>query len=245
MAFDYNKCMIDTILDFISKNFGVAVVILVLLILAFVYLIWWTSSMWFKIKSLPCDTHTKKIDKHTEIVNSVSHLPCSRIEHAVESYEERIRATENTLSRIEGLIQGLYKYAPKMYDNDFSCDIEMMSQKHSPRALNDNGLSLFNEINGQQFLNENKNLFFEAIDNFAPKTALDVEAFCIAVLRIKSNEDCFNPIKVWVYNSPSRDIIGEDGTIKKRDISFDTVLFVLSIPLRDMYLNEHPEILQS
>ena len=235
----------DTVLSFITENFGVAFAIAIIIVAAFVYLIWWTSSMWFKIKNLPCDTHTTQIKEHSEKVNSVSHLPCSRIEHAVESHEERIRATENTLSRIEELIQGLYKYAPKMYDNDFSYDAEIMSQKHSPRALNDNGLSLFNEINGQQFLNENKNLFFEAIDNFAPKTALDVEAFCIAALRIKSNEDCFNPIKVWVYNSPSRDIIGEDGTIKKKDISFDTVLFVLSIPLRDMYLKEHPEILQS
>lgn len=228
----------DAVLSFLIENYGLQYA---LLAVALFFII----KMWIKIKSLPCDSHTNQIEKHTEIVNSVSHLPCSRIEHAVESHEERIRATENTLSRIEGLIHGLYKYAPKIYDNDLSFDIDMMSEKHSPRALNDNGLSLFKEINGQQFLNENKNLFFEAIDNFAPKTALDVEAFCFAVLRIKSNEDCFNPIKVWVYNSPSRDIIGEDGSKKKKDISFDTVLFVLSIPLRDMYLNEHPEILQS
>lgn len=237
--------MIDTILDFISKNFGVAVVILVLLILAFVYLIWWTSSMWFKIKNLPCDTHTTQIKEHSEKVNSVSHLPCSRIEHAVESHEERIRTTENALSRIEGLIQGLYRLPMKMQENDFSCDIEMMSQKHSPRALNQNGLMLFEELHGQQFLEENKGLFFSTIDSLAPKTALDVEMFSYSALRIKSSEDCFNKIKNWVYNAPSLDIIDEKGDKKKKDISFDTVLFVLSIPLRDMYLNEHPEILQS
>lgn len=235
----------DTFLSFLIENFEIQYVILIVALVLSVFVGWWVSKFWHQFKNLPCETHKDKIADCEKVSEKVNHLPCSKIEHDVKSHEERIRATENSLSRIEGLIHGLYKYAPKMYDNDLSFDIDIMSEKHSPRVLNKNGLGIFNEINGQQLLDDNKNLFFEAIDNFAPKTALDVEAFCFAALRLKSNEDCFNAIKIWVYNAPSRDIIGEDGTPKKKDISFDTVLFILSIPLRDMYLKEHPEILQS
>jgi len=75
-----------------------------------------------------------------------------------------------------------------------------------------------------------------------PKTALDVENMSLAVLRVNSDKDLFTRLKNWVYNAPAREIVKEDGDKISKEITFDDVLFVISLPLRDRYLAEHPEI---
>ena len=47
--------------------------------------------------------------------------------------------------------------------------------KHSPRQLNELGKKLYQEIEGEKFLNENRDFFFDKISDSHPLTALDVE----------------------------------------------------------------------
>ena len=233
----------DVVISFIAEHFGLAVTILVAVLVGFIFLIWWAAGIWHKFKNLPCESHADKIKDCEKATEKVNHLQCSKIEHLVEAQEHRLRATENALSRIEGLIGGLYKLQSKAFESDFSFDIADVSKKQSPRSLNKYGLQIFNEIQGQKFLEENKSLFFDSIDKFTPKTALDVETLSYSVLRLTCDNDCFNGLKNWVYNAPTMEIIGDDGTVKKKDVTFETILFILSIPLRDMYLEAHPGLL--
>lgn len=213
----------DTIIQIINEHLGGFIAILVVLVIALIAGAWWASQIYYKIKN----------------------LPCSRVEKNVEYHDGRIRDTERTLGKIEGMVESIYRLMiVKNQSNDLAMDINDVSQKHSPRTLNENGKNLFIEVDGQDFLNKNKNFLFGEIDVFEPKTALDVENISFNILRLKSTDKRFNSIKNFVYNAPTREMVDSEGNTQKKDVTLDMVLFVLSIPLRDMYLAEHPEILE-
>lgn len=56
------------------------------------------------------------------------------------------------------------------------------------------------------------------------------------------DDDMFNDMKKWVYNSPSRKLM-IDGKERDYTVTMNDVCFVLSLPLRDMYLELYPELL--
>lgn len=114
----------------------------------------------------------------------------------------------------------------------------LLSQRHSPRVLNTLGEMLFNEMNGGEFLEKNKSALFAQIDSRNPKAGLDVEVASSVALALCVNEDFFIPIKNYVYNRA--EIETEGGT--KIDMTLQTACYILSMPLRDLYLKEHPEI---
>ena len=82
------------------------------------------------------------------------------------------------------------------------------------------------------------------IEKLQPKTALDVEDLALAVLQTHTGDDMFISLKSWVYNAPSRVIKNPDGSTRTQDVDLDDVIFVLSLPLRDKYLELHPEIIK-
>ena len=55
------------------------------------------------------------------------------------------------------------------------------------------------------------------------------------------DDDMFNGMKKWVYNSPSRKLM-IDGKEQDYTVTMNDVCFVLSLPLRDMYLEKHPDL---
>ena len=114
--------------------------------------------------------------------------------------------------------------------------------KQSPRQLSEMGKRLYDDIKGEQFLAENKDFFFKKISESNPQTALDVEMICNYVCMSSLSESIFNSIKDYVYNAPSLKIKDSDNKEVTYDLSLRDVCFVLSIPLRDMYLNDHKEI---
>ena len=101
---------------------------------------------------------------------------------------------------------------------------------------------LFDDVSGSEFLDANREVLIACIDGKTPKTALDVEESALEVLYEHLDDDMFNGLKKWVYNSPSRKLVIE-GVERDYTVTMNDVCFVLSLPLRDMYLELHPELL--
>lgn len=82
----------------------------------------------------------------------------------------------------------------------------------------------------------------QRLTEHASKTALDVELAANFVLLSNMNNDIFNDLKIFVYNAPT--YMMKDGKEGQRpyDLDMNDICFVLSLPLRDMYLTEHEEI---
>lgn len=162
---------------------------------------------------------------------------------------KRLTKTDSHFTKIDDAISGLQKDVTDI-KNDLS-DVQLFITskyptalgtfvtKNSPLALNEFGKRLYEECGGKSFLEANQVLLLKRIEEKTPKTALDVEMYAKEVLFSLTNNDIFNTIKVWVYNSPAWKIGDKDYTITLGD-----VCFVLSIPLRDKYLQLHPEIAQ-
>lgn len=113
-----------------------------------------------------------------------------------------------------------------------------LSMKASPRKLNPVGERLFNDINGQAFLDEHKERLFEIIDNAHPLVPYDVQQEAMTAFVEFVPTPAFNNFKNFVYNAPEVKL--EDGTMHAYDIP--DICFVLGLRLRDMYLEAHPEI---
>lgn len=180
-----------------------------------------------KVNDLPCKSHEDKIDTLTGKVakaeGGITRLPCSV-----------------NLSKIDRISEDLVKISSVLMIKDQDVK-DVLSAKHSPRRLNESGTKIYNDANGQAFLDANKDYLFAEIDRRKPLAKLDVEDASYAVLIDATRLEAFNPIKTFIYNAPYYDVV-KDGETRQLDVSLVDMCFVLSIPLRDMYLAEHPEI---
>lgn len=163
-----------------------------------------------------CDNHSRDIEKMRNNIESVKAL--------FSSHDDDIKA-------IKGLLLIKHKEAANLF-----------SIKNSPRQLNEIGERVYRDMNGEDFLNKNKDYLFSLINGYNPKTALDVENAAHAICVTSLENEIFNGLKNFVYNSPSYKITDRDGNERMYDLAMSDICFILSLPLRDMYLKAHPEI---
>ena len=164
----------------------------------------------------------------------------------VSTLKEKVSNIEETLESNNDMLIAISEWIMKMDTEMIGELLQKKSKKKqntlvmkgSPYKLTEEGKKVFNEVDGSNFLDTNKEMFFSLIDKRKPKTAYDVENAAQYVLYFSTREDIFNPIKDYVYNAPSRIIKNDDGTEDRHDITLEDVCQVLSIPLRDMYLEE-------
>lgn len=152
----------------------------------------------------------------------------------VSTLKTDVSLLKNDMSEVKANISAIKTVLIKK----FPSAAEVFSMKKSPRRLNELGEKVFAQINGEKFLKDNKEFFFSKIDERNPKTALDVEEAANIACSAFTDNEMFNYIKDFVYNAPSLSIPGENGESKRYDISLGDVCYILSIPLRDMYLEE-------
>lgn len=160
--------------------------------------------------------------RYRTVENKVKSLPCER-------NADRFNEINFKLDRIITYLSTKYPTSASVF-----------SFKQSPRRLNDTGKSLLQQCGGDAFLEKNSPSLIKMMEASNPKTALDVETLAYEVLISNQNLDIFNDIKQWVYNSPSWELI-VSGNKESYSITMGDICFVLSIPLRDKYLAEHPE----
>lgn len=170
--------------------------------------------VWFGRFIQRVSSHDKKLD---EISTDVSEL------------KSDVGGLMKDMTAVKTLLMMKYKGA----------DI-VLSGKHSPRTLTEQGLKIFHDMKGKEFLEKNKLALYGVIDRDKPKTAYDVENLCYFACASFVNDDMFNEIKDFLYNYPM--IPWTDG--KQHEVDMDDACSVLSLPLRDMYLEDHPEILK-
>lgn len=169
-----------------------------------------------------------RVGKYTEKIENAERNH-TNLSSELKELRNKVQEQIAAISKIEGLITPLLNQ---------SLQIGSVSRKKSPRMLNALGNSLFEKMNGKQFLEDNKNALYAYINKSNPQTALDVELQAQAACVSMADSEAFNPIKVFVYNCPiQKDDAGQDF-----ELTLGGAMFILSLPLRDMYLKDHPQI---
>lgn len=204
--------MEEKINDIIIEHLGIAIFVMIAVIVGIILLTWWCANVYAKIKK-------------------VERLPCDFHEQKMEELEKHIGEIKEDIAVIRSVIVQKYPTSASIF-----------SMKKSPRKLNEMGEWLFAQVHGADFLEKNKDFLFRKINEEKPTTALDVENAANLACGGSTGELMFSDIKSYVYNAPSIEITDYEGNKRKYDITLGDVCFVLSIPLRDMYLKEHTEI---
>ena len=99
----------------------------------------------------------------------------------------------------------------------------------SPKKLNNTGKQILTDCSIKQIIDGNTGVFLNDLDSMGLKTALDVEEKSFYVLDNRKEEDIFKSLKNYIYNHS--------------DVDIYTCLFVGSLYLRDLYLQQHPNLL--
>lgn len=125
-----------------------------------------------------------------------------------------------------------------------SKDKNFLGMKNSPLILNEKGKTVYDAIKGSDFIEKNKTMLMEMLASKNPRTPLDVEISARTVFIELLNDPVFDEIKNIVYSYPAIKVTNIDGKEVEHVMTMADACFVLSIPLRDMYLADHPEINQ-
>jgi hypothetical protein len=110
----------------------------------------------------------------------------------------------------------------------------VITLKGSPRRLSEIGWKIFADIDGENFLKDNKEYLFKYIADRKPLAELDVEKLALEACQSLTTTPAFNKIKDYVYNAPPLKL--EEGVTLELELG--DMSLALSIPLRDMYLSE-------
>lgn len=223
----------EPVTRFIEQNFGLSFLVGVIVVGVVV-----SGIVWLTIWAV------KLTDKHKDVSKRIDDLPCSHHTTKLERHDEQFADSRAAVSRIEGQLDLLVKTLVPKQKKRIERSAYALSGKHSPRQLNKNGIALLKDSGADKFLEANMDFFIKKMEVIAPKTAYDVEDLASTVLLAESNNDMFIPLKSWAYNAPTRELKNEDGSVKSLDVELDDIIFVMSLPLRDKYLELHPEIIK-
>lgn len=101
---------------------------------------------------------------------------------------------------------------------------------YSPFVLTPDGQKLVKELGFDRIVAMHRADFYDCIASEEPQLKYDVEKSAIKAIHGLLDDIYMQPIKVWLYNHPARDI--------------SNVAPTLGVYLRDQYLGDHPEISQ-
>lgn len=182
--------------------------------------LWWLLTHVFKLGQIK--EHLELSEKNTEKNFNKIESSIDQTNAKLDKLNEEVKNHSYTLIAINSFFDNKY---PKNEIGSY--------MKKSPRKLSPTGDKILDVVNGTQFLNDNKEQLFKIIDSYHPKTKLDVQNNAMTALLYYTTTDAFNHIKDIVYDLPEMDT--SEG---KYELTLNDVCFVLSIPLRDMYIEE-------
>ena len=118
--------------------------------------------------------------------------------------------------------------------------IPKLAARQSPLRLTPAGKTLLEVSGGKRCIDENLDFFVSELRDANPMTPFDVEERALGVVMRSKRQPMFSPIKNYIYYSPEMvELSGE-----KIELSIFSIAFVMSLYLRDLYLELHPEVIQ-
>jgi hypothetical protein len=156
-------------------------------------------------------------------------------------HEKTIDDTKRDLSYLREKVDGIHDVVSEISVWIMGKDkgmVPKLAAKQSPRELTKSGIGLLNISGGKNCIDGNLAFFISKIDEKKPPTPLDVEDGALNVILKNTGNGMFNDIKNYIYYAPGKETI--EGM--EIEISMFPIAFVMSLYLRDKYLDLHPEL---
>lgn len=206
----------DAIITWVLENWPLLGIVVIVSIIV------WFLSRYFKkleesrkkVEALPCQEHK----------TSISELIGMRM--TVDSINDQVTEISKWIMRVDDSM------------------INPLAKKCSPRVMTQMGKTLFKISGAEKALAENSPLLIDEIEGQSPQTPYDVEDAALNTLLKNISHPMFNDIKNYIYYQPEFIVLqDENGENREVRISLISIVRLMSIQLRDMYLEKHPEVI--
>ena len=104
----------------------------------------------------------------------------------------------------------------------------------SPIKLSKDGIKILKLSQAQKMIDDNLDFLIKELEKKTIKSALDVHRSATVVLYEQEDQDFMKPIKDFVYENPR---------FENKDLTYQDMIGICSIYLRDKYLEKNPELL--
>ena len=210
----------DAILTFLLEKFT-TIAIIAIGIFVVIRLVWFVAKFYFV--------------RYKNVENKINEIPCNSERRHCDS----LFLISEALNSITDDIRGIKYYIIRTDDTT----IDELSKKCCPFQLTDIGLVVLEDSGGMKCVDNNLSYFIDEIKNRNPKVALDVEDYALSAVSENLKEDFFNEIKNFVFHAKCPYIKQKDNITLtlKSPITINNVLYVMSIYLRDKFLEKYPE----
>lgn len=184
--------------------------------------------------------HGHELGNRLSALEEVTVSLSSELESWRVMVENKLTTTDRRLDNDEDILNTIAKWVVKQDETM----IDDIMKKRSPYTLTNIGEQILDDSGARQVLEQCMAQYIADLEAKAPKTAYDVEDLAYDVLFKHSGDDAFKPIKDYLYLAPDpATFYSEDkGQEVEVRLSLMSVLRVMSLPLRDAYLNLHPEL---
>lgn len=243
--------MKDILLNWILDNYpGIFICVVFAVVVYFVTKFYYTryKKTEDKVKELPCNAHKEELstakDRTEKLENNITRLPCNTHKEDIIDLKKITAKLETNvdsiLKKMDVVCEQLTEITRWIIKTD-PTEVDRMAPKFSPRRLSVAGMELYTISGAKKTIEDNEASLIEDIHEMNPLTPLDVEDDSYTVLMRRMSEPMFNTIKNYVYYQPEKvtvkDENGEDVTVR---LSMMLLTRLMSIDLRDRYLNKYP-----
>ena len=169
--------------------------------------------------------------------NKVNNLPCDSHKESLRDSEERYNRLFNSVQSTNDMVLEINKWIMK-FDSSM---IDKLAKKASPLKMTSLGTELFNISGAKEVIDDNKEFWIEEIRKTNPNTAYDVESESINVLFRNIGSPYFDKVKKFIYYSADPLEIKDpsSGEMKKVKVSIQSLIQLMGIHLRDLYLERY------
>lgn len=187
---------------------------------------------------------TWRISKyHTRLEDTrdkVDKLPCEKHKDDIHSSDQKYNELQRIVTSTNDMVVEINKWLMK-FDNDM---IDKLARKASPLKMTPLGEVLFEKSFAKKTIDNNADFLIKELERINPKTAYDVEEESLGYLLRNMGNEMFAQVKQFLYYSPDTirlqdPVSGEDKDIR---LSIQYIIKLMSIYLRDKYLEKYPNI---
>lgn len=227
--------MEDFITRLIQEHLGLAFLIGLLVVAGFIFLIWWARGVYDKTKridTLPCSSHSQKLDSLTVLSAKLEGLPCVDHQHKLENQMDKHSNIETAISKIETSISFMQKSIDSLSHNlqkNRGIITDPFTQRQSPLRITEEGFEMVEKLGIWDMIENNWTrikLYIE--ENAKSWNPYDIQQFCIeqAVVFPEKflQENEINKIKLDAY------VRGE---------TLSSYMKAIAVIVRDKYFEEH------
>jgi hypothetical protein len=170
----------------------------------------------------------------------IDSLPCRNNKNVLDKVERGLINLDKTVKSTNEMVAEICKWIMKN-DNNM---IDVFVKKQSPSKILPIGYSLLEETNAKKAVDHYMDFLIKELDSENPQAPYDVEDKALTVLMKNISHDLFSEVKSFLYNSPETITLIDPETSEERQIkpSIQIITELMSIYLRDKYLEQHPEI---